>query len=128
MIRRRVLLVACLFGGLALAGYGLYRWPLEYRSSRFVDDLGRTRDRSRFDFVGDSTRTDRLIGTADYLAAALLFAAGPWFRFGRIPRLGSEDQRPDGELLDLIVVGSCVLGGLAMTLVTGGAVVSLFRS
>ena len=128
MVRRRILMVACLFGGIALAGYGLSRWPVEYKSSRFVDDFGRTRDRSRFDFVKDSARADRLLGTADYLASALLFAAGPWFRFGRVPRLGTGEQRPEGESLDLIVLASCVLGGLAMLLVTLGAVLSLFRT
>jgi len=127
MPRRRVMLVACLFGGLALAGHGLYRWPLEFRTSRVVDERGRIRDRSRFGFVGDSDRGDRLMGTADYLAAALVFAAGPWFRFGRVPRLGDGDRRPDGELLDLIAVGSCVLGGLAMSVVSAGAILSLLR-
>lgn len=126
MIRRRILLVTCLFGAIALALYGLYRWPLEYRSRRSEDVSGRKTHEVRFTFAKDPGRLDRVLGTADYLSCVLLFLAGPFFRYRKKPRPETTERLPDWEVLDMVCVIPSIIGALVMTLVSIGAVLSLF--
>ena len=62
------------------------------------------------------------------LDVVILNGIAACFRFGRIPGLGGGDWRPDAEVLDLLAIGSCVLGGLLMTPIAVGAVVSMTQS
>jgi len=103
----------------ALALYGLYRWPLEYTSRG---------EAGRFSFAKDSSPWDRVLGTADYLACVILFLAGPVFRYRKTSPAGAEERLPDWEVLDMICVIASILGALSMILVSVGAVLSLVRS
>jgi hypothetical protein len=126
MSRRRTLMVSCLFGAIALAGYGLYRWPVSWSTRSSFDSLGDREVHVRLDFPKDSGRWDRILGTLDYLASALLFVAGPVFRFRKRRGDVPESRRAEWEVLDLICVAPSVLGAAAMAFVSFGALSSLF--
>jgi hypothetical protein len=111
VIHRRVLLVACLFGGIALLGYGLRRWPPDFVRRESLDRNYHVRLEGRLGFEKVGKR-ERLLGAADYMAATLLFAAGMVLRFVK-GREAPPPRSPQGDAFDLLVLGGCAVGGVA---------------
>jgi hypothetical protein len=123
MLRSRVFLVSCLLAALALCCYGLQRWPVERVT---------TYRRAGSDFVKSADPVDRVLGTADYLAAALLFGVWPWVWIRRQDWKKrwrpSDEKQSSGHKVEGIVVTVSLFCALFMGLMSIGAVISLFRS
>ena len=124
MLHRRILIVACLFGGLTLLSYGIFRWPPDFVRREYYDVRGMKRVEARMGFERGVEKRERLLGAADYLAATLLFAAGMVIRFLRF-RWGAPPRSPQGDAFDMILIGGCVLGGVFASFLGVVALVNL---
>lgn len=123
MTHRRILIVACLFGGLTLLAYGVHRWPPDFVRREYYDRKGNKRLETRVAFETADKR-ERILGAADFGAATLLFSAGMVIRFLRF-RWGAPTRSPQGDLFDLLVVGSCGICGVIAGFLAVVAVVNL---
>jgi hypothetical protein len=124
MLHRRVILVACLFGGFTLLSYGVHRWPPDFVRREYYDARGSKRVEARMGFERGVEKRERLLGAADYMAATLLFAAGMVIRFLKF-RWGAPPRSPQGDAFDMLVIGGCVLGGLLAAFLGVVALLSL---
>lgn len=124
MGRLRVLFASCFLAAIALGAYGMHRWPAEgvttYRNSGS-------------EFVRSARPADRLLGTADYIAATLLFGVWPWVRirganWKKRWRPSDEKSLSFGEKVEGVIVTCSAFGALMMGLMSIGAVISLIRS
>ena len=124
MMQRRVLFVTCMFAGQSLLLYGLYRWPPDFVRREYRDSRGRTRVEGQLKFERGTGLADRFLGTADFVAATLLFAAAPYLRF-RKP-LPESSRSPQEDAFNLLVGFVCVIEGLAAAFLSILATVRLF--
>jgi hypothetical protein len=123
MGRWRVFFASCFLAGIALSAYAMQRWPVHRVSS---EEGG-----FRNEFIRSADRGDRLLATADYIAAVLLFAVWPWARIREGRWRGWPPYYGNVSFAEKLEGGISLLSlGLAaaMGLVGLGAVISLFRA
>jgi len=121
MGRWRVFGACCTLAAIVLSAYGMHRWPAQ----RVDSEWGKS------EFIRSADPADRHLGTADNLAAALLFAVWPWARIragrwrGWPPYYGNVSfaEKLEGGV-SLLSLGCAA----SMGLISLGAVISLFRS
>jgi hypothetical protein len=122
MIRSRALLISCLLSASALTLYGLHRWPVE-RVSRYRG--------AGSEFVRGANPVDQLLGTVDFIAAALLFGVWPWVRIREgnwRKRWRPSDEKLSGaQKVEGFVVILSLFCAVMVGLMSVGAVISLIR-
>jgi hypothetical protein len=131
------LMAASIIGAVTLLAFGLYRWPPQLRSTPpeggFSFSIGtRTRserslqeDRQYF-FIADRSRHDTVLGTADFVGAAVLFTFGVllWFKRGSgMATAGEHSWKTDLLSSGLVLLG--IMGAIGAWLMSLGMVLTL---